>query len=106
MGESEFNLECHININEMIKWKDWFDTFCAKSGTSYNKSKADKVGTKKVAMSGQRKCIHNVKYKIVKSMASYEASSKGPGRKKGEDRVPGKQTYCPARISFQLLRIY
>ena len=35
-------------------------------------------------------------------MVSYKTPSKGPGRKKGEGCVPGKQTYCPSRISFQL----
>ena len=34
VGEGEFNVECRININDMSKWKDWFDTYCAKSGTS------------------------------------------------------------------------
>ena len=54
VGESQFNLECRININDMSKWIDLFDTFCAKSGTLYNKSTADKVGTKRVTMSRQK----------------------------------------------------
>lgn len=104
-GENQFNLECRINIHNSNEWNVWFSKFCSKSGTSYNRSRQDAVGTgEKLIMSGHRKCIHNVKYDKNKSQCTQQRplKGKGPGRKTGEDRVPGKQTCCEAKLSFHL----
>ena len=104
-GENQFSLECRINIHNSNEWNEWFNKFCSKSGTSYNRSRQDAVGTgKKVILSGYRKCIHNVKYYKSKRQCVQQRplKGKGPGRKTGEDRVPGKQTLCEAKLSFQL----
>ena len=89
----------------MEEWKEWFDEFCRKSGTSYNKSRSDKRGSGvKVVVSGWRKCIHNVKYKKTKVAFTEDEGTekKGPGRKKGQDRVPHRNTDCEAVLEFQL----
>ena len=101
VGESQFVLESRINIGNVEEWNIWFKHFCLKSGTSYNKSKADKTGTKKIILSGQRKCIYNVKHKRMKEK-DIDTRESGPGRKKGQDRVPGKSTCCPATLTFQI----
>ena len=46
-------------------WDEWFSKFCSKSGTSYKKSKADRINYsfKRTKLAGFRKCIHNVKKK-------------------------------------------
>ena len=61
IGETQFNMSCRITITNIEQWNYWFQEFCSLSGTSYNKSKSDKEGTNKVKLSGNRKCIHNVK---------------------------------------------
>ena len=102
-GESQFHLECRINVCTEDEWKVWLDTFCLKSGTSYNKKTADHFGTKRIIFSGMRKCIHNVRQTKVRATDDQQpAKTKGPGRKKGQARVPGKQTSCEANVTFQL----
>ena len=99
-GESQFDVECRVNVRTKEDREDWYAKFCQKSGTSYNKTKADAVGKTKVALSGFRKCIHNVR--LQKSNSKFENRTKGPGRKKGQPRVPDKHTGCTATFTFQL----
>ena len=64
---------------------------------------SNKEGTNKVKSSGNRKCIHNVKQQNIDVNSDKKDSARqGPGRKKGQDRVPGKHTPCPSKLSFQL----
>ena len=96
-------MSCRINITNIEQWNYWFQEFCSLSGTSYNKSKSDEDGTNKVRLSGNRKCIHNVKQQNVDvNSDKMDSARQGPGRKKGQERVPGKHTSCPSKSSFQL----
>ena len=108
VGESQFNLTCRVNVTNEDDWKEWFAAFCSKTGTSYNKKKGDKKGTKKIIISGYRKCIHKVIKKKTCDAATKivePTSKKGPGRKKGEARVPMKQTDCEAEMKYIEIKV-
>ena len=95
VGESHFHLECRVNIVNLSQWEEWLEKLSCKSGTSYNKSKADRVDmeSKRRLAAGSRKCIHNVKSKPSKSSCE---------EKKRRSLQPGKDTNCAAMISFSL----
>ena len=92
--ESQFYLECRVNIDNLSQWEEWLEKLSCKSGTSYNKSKADRVDTtsKRRKAAGSRKCIHNVKTKSNGILCE----------KKSRSLQPGKDTSCAAMISFTL----
>ena len=100
--ETQFDVTFRVNINSMEDIDKFFLDFGKKSGTTYNKFKGDRKGKgTKVVLSGYRKCHHFVKRHGLKEGPPRPPNT-GPGRNPGANKVPGKNTCCPANIKFSL----
>ena len=57
VDETQFMLECRVNVNSKEEIDKFIVDLGRKSGTTYNKFKGDRMGSgKKVIVSGIRKC--------------------------------------------------
>ena len=97
IGESQFEAKLRINVTEEEKIAQFFEDFGGKSGTSYNITTGDRKASS-VIVSGSRKCEHNVRRHHLKNGSEHS----GPGRQPGAERQPGKNTVCPASLTFSL----
>ena len=99
VGESQFKAKIRVNVSEKENIDKFFQDFGSKSGTSYNKFKGDVLGKgKQVIIGGSRKCEHNVRRQKLKDGLPHS----GPGRQPGAELQPGKNTICPANLTFSL----
>ena len=99
VGETQFTLECRVNSEA----KDDIDKLLLdigrKSGTTYNKLRGDRQGKgTKVIVSGIRKYHHGVTRHSLKDTQPHS----GAGRQPGCEKIPGKDTCCPAKLQFSL----
>ena len=81
-----------VNICDEEEIKLLLADFEKSSQTNYNINKGDRKGTKKIIVSGVRKCIHNIRERT-KSGSSDDVTS---------PLTHGKQTNCPAILNFKL----
>ena len=93
-NETKFETVMNVNIYNDEGINQFLAKFEISSLTRYNIFHGDLKGTKKMVVSGYRKCYHNVRKR------------KKSGSKNPEEMAPpqtlGKQTKCPAGIHFKL----
>ena len=101
-AETQFDVTFRVNVDVLEDIDTFFVDIGKKSGTTYNKFKGDRKGKgTKVIVSGNRKCHHFVKRHGLKEGPPRPPHT-GPGRNPGADKIPGKNTCCPAKIKFAL----
>ena len=99
VGESQFDIKFRVNVTTKEDVLNFLKKFGEKSGTSYNTFKGDKNRKgSKVIFSGARKCHHAVRRHHLKEGTNNSRT----GRKPGAERQTGKNTECPAKLSFSL----
>ena len=103
-GESQFTTSFRVNLgenNNKDAVKKFLNELSHKSGTEYKTDRGDRefLG-KKTVISGSRECIHHVSKR--RSNSNKNERHKGPGRQPGDEKVPGKNTDCPANLKFKL----
>lgn len=89
--ETKFEAVVAVNICSVDNIEQFLSDFQESSSTNYNILAGDKKGGKKTLKTGYRKCHHNVRKRT----------------KSGEDTMcddltKGKQTNCPAGLTFKL----
>ena len=100
IGETKFKTVFRVNVGKKEDIDGFLVKLGEKSGTCYNKFCGDVSGKgQKVVIRGYRKCHHNVRRHTLKDIAPRK---KGPGGQPGAERVPHKNTECPAVLNFTL----
>ena len=101
VGEDKFFVKFRTNVRTKDQVKDFIQSLSDKSGTTYNSLRGDKTGNgSKVVLSGTRKCQHFVRRHHLKPDGT--PNHPGPGRQPRAERQAGKDTQCPAKLSFSL----
>ena len=102
-GESQFTTSFRVNIGENNNKEavmQFLSELSDKSGTGYKTDRGDRTFQgKKTVVSGARDCIHHVSKRRPNSK---NERHKGPGRQPGDEKNPGKNTDCPAKLKFKL----
>ena len=90
--ETKFEAMFAVNICSEEGFLKFLTEFQESSSTNYNISSGNKKNGKKHLFSGSRKCIHNLR----------KRKKSGEEEVLADHRTPGKQTNCPANISFKM----
>ena len=88
-SESKFEVKLETNVCTEAQWKIFLTHLSGITNTNWNHTtNADKRKWKNILLSGARKCLHNIR----------KASENIP------NKVPNKNTSCPSRLKFKILR--
>ena len=94
-NESKFEAVLSVNICSEVTTKEFLKEFEKSSSTVYNMYYGDQRDHGKTAVSGFRKCYHNVRKRI-------KSGKKASNEAVAEPKTAGKDTSCPADIKFKL----
>ena len=96
--QSEVKFEAVLNVN--VCQEEGIQQFLAEfeksSLTSYNQLHGDSRKSKKMVVSGYRKCYHNIRKRSKSGSKADDIDTLA------DDKTAGKQTNCPAGINFKL----
>ena len=99
VGETLFNVNFRVNIENKESIEEFLCELGKKSGITYNRYYGDKPGKgTKVVIRGYRKRQHFVKRYGLKDSLKHSDVERQPG----SECIPGKNTSCPAKITFSL----
>ena len=87
--EAKFEVKFDTNICTEAQWKTFLTQLSGVTNTNWNSTtNVDKRKWKNIFLSGARKCLHNIR----------KNSDNIP------DRVPNKNTICPSKLKFRILK--